>query len=101
MLQWIGESGRDAAEVAKRIMDSKPHPQQGFKAVLGLIRLGDKYGTDRLNKACARALHIHSTNYQSVKSILKSGLDKKPLPVAQQQPEPIQHQNIRGADFFH
>ena len=101
MLQWIGESGQDAAAVAERIMDSKPHPQQGFKAVLGLIRLGDQYGPDRLNKACGRALHIHSANYQSVKSILKSGLDQKPLPAAQQQPGPIQHQNIRGADFFH
>jgi len=101
MLRWIGESGPAAEAVAKKIMDSKPHPQQGFKAVLGLIRLGDKYGTDRLDKACERVLFIHSPNYQSVKSILKSGLDKKPLPQPKQQPDPIQHENIRGAEFFH
>ena len=57
-----------------------PHPEQGFRSCLGIIRLGEKYGTDRLEAACSRALAVRSYSYRSVESILRDGLDKKPLP---------------------
>ncbi len=101
MARWAGEAGPAAADVAQKIMSSKPHPQQGFRAVLGLIRLGEQYGSDRLEKPCTRAIKIHSPTYKSVKSILKSGLEDKPLPAEREQTKPIQHQNIRGAEYFH
>jgi hypothetical protein len=58
-------------------MENKPHPEQGYRSCLGLIRLGDRYGKERLENACARALFYGTTSYKSVNSILKHGLDSK------------------------
>lgn len=102
MANWAGEAGASTKQVAEKLMHGRQHPQQGFNAVLGLIRLGDQYGRERLENACLRALKIGSPSHGSVKSILKTGLDKSPLPG---QPEPksekaIEHENIRGPDYF-
>jgi hypothetical protein len=54
----------------------------------------------RLEAAAGRALHLHACSYQSVKSILACGLDRQPLPQVAPSRPPIQHPNIRGADYF-
>ena len=100
IIRWVGKAGQAAAQVAERIIASRPHPQQGFRACLGLIRLGDQYGADRLEAACARALAIQSPSYKSVKSILKEGLDQQPLPEKAPQTPAIAHDNVRGADYY-
>ena len=62
------------------ILDSRPHPEQGYRAALGIIRLAGRYGPDRAEAACARALRLRSYSYRSVESILRTGLDRQPLP---------------------
>jgi hypothetical protein len=69
--------------------------------LLGIFRLGKSYSDHRLDAACARALSIGSTSYSSIESILKSGLDGKPVADHAGQTEPVQHENIRGADYYH
>ena len=61
--------------MAKYILAHRPHPEQGFRSCLGIIRLGRRYGSERVEAACRRALAIQSYSYRSVKSILKNGLD--------------------------
>ena len=98
VIRWVGKAGEATAEVAERIMASRPHPELGFRAGMGIKRLGETYGADRLERACRRALAIQSPSYRSVKSILKNGLDQGPLdPPA---PPPIEHGNVRGADYY-
>ena len=80
IISWAEHTGPATAKLAEAIMAARPHPEQGFRSCLGIIRLGDKYGTDRLEAACSRALAVRSFSYRSVESILRSGLDKKPLP---------------------
>jgi len=100
IIRWVGKTGPNAAAVAEGILASRPHPQQGFQACRGLIRLGEGYGAERLEAACERALVINSISYKTVNEILKQGLDKIPLP----QPTPsipaIEHENVRGADYY-
>lgn len=60
-------------------MLSRAHPQQGFRSCLGLMRLGKRYGAERLEAACHRALSIGGLSYKSVQSILETGLDREPL----------------------
>jgi len=67
---------------------------------LGVIRLADKFGPDRLDAACRRALEINARSYSSLQSILKNGLESKPRTRATEEPG-ITHPNIRGADYFH
>ena len=58
------------------ILADRPHPEQGFRACLGIVRLGRSFGRDRVNAACARALEIGARTYGSVRSILDNHLDR-------------------------
>jgi len=100
VIRWVGKAGEATAEVAERIIASRAHPEQGFRACMGIKRLGETYGTDRLEAACRRALHIQSPSYRSVKSILENGLDHKPLTTQSPGPAPIAHENVRGANYY-
>jgi transposase len=83
-----------------QIMNTRTHPQQGFRACLGIMRLAKRYSQNRLENACARALAIRSYSYKSVNSILKKGLDKQPLASTQPAAQPINHPNIRGNHYY-
>jgi transposase len=82
-------------------MESRLHPQQGFRACVGVMRLGKVYSAERLEAACGRALRLDAISYKSIKSILKNGLDRQPVPVATPAAPPINHSNIRGSEYFH
>jgi transposase len=81
-------------------MAARPHPEQGFRSCLGIIRLGNRYGTERLEAACSRALAVRSYNYRSVESILRTGLDRKPLPDEPPARTHPSHDNLRGPDYY-
>lgn len=100
LVRWAQKTGGETARVVETILASRPHPQQGFRACLGIMRLTKLYGHDRLEAACARALTVKAVSYKSIESILKKGLDRQPLP--QQEPEapPIDHDNIRGPEYY-
>ncbi len=100
LIRWAEKTGPQTAAVVEEIMRRKPHPEQGFRSTLGLIRLGDRYGTESLEAACRRARAIASPSYRSVRSILKNGLEKQPLLITEPNPTPIDHENIRGADYY-
>lgn len=81
-------------------MRERKHPEQGYRTCMGVIRLADKFGRDRLDAACHRALEINARSYSSLQSILKNGLESKARARATDEPA-ISHPNIRGADYFH
>jgi len=56
--RWAEKTGPDTAQVVRRILESKPHAEQGYPPCLGLLRLGDRYTPERLEAACRRALRI-------------------------------------------
>jgi transposase len=100
LVRWAAKSGPATAGVVRAILESRPHPLQGYRSCLGLMRLGKLYGAERLEAACARARAIQSASYRSVASILKAGLDRQALP---EQPAPqraLLHANVRGADYY-
>ena len=95
-----GEIGRNTAILVETIMRERSHPEQGFRACVGIIRLLKSYGRDRLEAACGRALEIGARSFTSVNSILKNNLDsKRPAPAADG--PVITHDNIRGSRYFH
>ena len=101
IVRWAETFGPNTAFVVEHVLKTKPHPEQGFRSCLGILRLGKRFGRDRLEAACARARGIGSLSYKSVASILTTGLDQKPMAPAVQQELPITHENIRGPDYFH
>jgi transposase len=104
MLRWAGTVGPKTAELVAAIIEEKPHPEHGYRACLGILRLGRRYGEPRLEAASARAVVVRSRTVRSVESILKRGLDRQPLPEAPgtpEEPRPIlHHENVRGADYY-
>jgi len=100
MVGWVGKAGPSTTKLAKIILASREHPQQNFNRILGMIRLGEKYGNDRLEKACFRALRLDTVNYRSLKNILKFGLDRHPIVKESKTEKPIEHSNIRGPDYY-
>jgi hypothetical protein len=101
MIRWVGEAGPSTAKVAEYITQSRRHPVESFNTILGMIRLGDKYGKDRLESACTRALEVNAVNYRSVKNILNTGLDKtRKAKTTTEEHQPITHENIRGPEYY-
>ena len=100
ILNWAAETGPATAQVAKYILDHRPHPEQGFRSCLGIIRLGRRYGSDRVEAACRRALAIQACSYRSVELILKSGLDGQPLPGPPPRLPVRRHANLRGPTYY-
>lgn len=101
IVHWAGETGPKTAELVQSILAGRPHPEMGFRSCVGTIRLGRRYGKERLEAACARTLAIRATSYRSVKSILEKGLGRLPLPSAEAPPSPPDvHDNVRGADYY-
>jgi transposase len=88
--------------LADVVLRSRPHPEQGFRACLGILRLARHYGVERLEAACKRGLEIGARSYGSINSILQNGLDRQPLARASPAPElPLDHPNIRGSRYYH
>ena len=88
------------AELVEEILASRPHPEQGFRSALGIIRLGEASRQDRVEAACERALALRAYSYRSVESILEHDLDRQPLRgEALPRPHP-RHRNVRGANYY-
>lgn len=100
LVDWAAKTGAATAELVRRIIASRAHPQQGYRTCLGILRLGEAHGPDRLEAAARRALAIGATSYKSVASILKHGLDRRPLPGDESQEPAVEHDNIRGAQYY-
>jgi transposase len=100
LVHWAAHSGPATAQVVETILASRPHPQQGFRACLGIMRLGKSYGDERLEAACRRALTLGACSYKSIESILKKGLDRHPVPEQPAATTASRHANIRGPQYY-
>ncbi len=101
LIDWGERIGAACGAVVRWQMEHRPHPEQGYRACLGLQRLARQFGDARLEAACARALSIRSPTYRSVNSILASGLDRQQLSNAPAQAALPLHENVRGPDYYH
>ena len=99
---WAGTIGPHCAKVAAQIIKSRQHPEQGYRACLGIMRLSKGYSEPRVEAACRRALAMDVCSYRSIKSILKTGKDSEPLPGdgAALMTCDRHHRNVRGKDYY-
>ena len=101
LIHWAqNEVGAQCAVAVRAILEAKPHPEQGYRSCLGIMRLAKGYGATRMEAACGRALALGACSYRSIASMLKTGLDRQPLPEEPTTPTPAQHPNIRGGDYY-
>lgn len=100
LISAAAKTGPSVAAFCEAVMTDRPHPEQGFRACLGVLSLVKAYGPERVDAACRRGLHIRARSVASIRSILKNGLDRAFLD-ATPDPEPLRHANIRGRRYYH
>lgn len=98
--RWAATIGPSAKGVVDRVMESKQHPELGYRACFGILRLAKVFRNERLDAACQRALAINACSFKSIKSILDTNLDKRHLLEKPRQLTIIEHDNIRGSSAF-
>jgi transposase len=102
LLNWAASIGPCTETIVRHLLTNRPHPEMGYRACLGLLQLLRKYGRERLEAACVRALAIGAPNRRSVLSILESGLDRQPVLAAPSgEWHAPDHENVRGPDYYH
>ncbi len=104
LISWAGKVGTNMQALVERVLETRKHPEQSYRTCLGLLRLTKRYGDQRVEAACARALCVHAYSYRHVKSILERGLDRQAvLPLGEQgDARPAtEHENIRGSKYYH
>ena len=99
IMRWACRTGEQTTLLSRTILDRRAHPAQGYRAILGIMNLGGKYGEDRLERACGMALRANSIRYRDVRSILKEELDRT-LFDGKEEEKSIEHCNIRGASYY-
>jgi transposase len=100
LINWGASIGANTCAVVEHLLKSKPHPEQGYRACLGLLALARQYGQGRLEAASALAVKLQSPTRKSVLSILKTGRDQRP-PVTPEQLDLPEHANVRGPKYYH
>ncbi len=100
LIDWARSTSGSAAELMEALLASRPHPEHAYRAGMGIMGLARRYGPERFEAACARAVASGAISYSSVKSILAEGLDRLPLPRTQVVPPPPSHDNLRGAGYY-
>lgn len=100
LIDWAASSSGSAAELMEQLLAGRPHPEHAYRAGMGIMSLARRYGPERFEAACARALAVRAVSYSSVKSILVEGLDRLSLPADQELPVPPEHNNLRGNGYY-
>jgi transposase len=99
VIAWTRSVGPHTEKLATGILERRFHPEQGYRACLGIIRLAKRYSPERVENACERAVALGAYRYSSVASILEKNLDANPLTAVLSLPLPL-HENIRGAAYY-
>ena len=108
--RWASSIGAATAEPVTHLLVNRPHPEMGYRSCLGLLSLAKTYGTERLEKACRRALRLKSPARRTVLSILKNKLESQPLSDETETDNGcgedqlclplLDHENLRGSSYY-
>ncbi len=98
IIDWAAKTGTNTADLVKKILESKKHPEIGYRSSLGIIRLVKYYTKERIEKACKRALKYKLYSYKSVKNILNAHLEQQEEETADK--ISIMHENVRGDNYW-
>jgi transposase len=100
LASWAATVGPNCRAAALQIMASRALPEHGYRACVGLVRLGKRYGQERVDRACERALRLNIVAYRHIDSMLKNNRDHLPLPEAPSAPAVGTHENLRGSGYY-
>ncbi len=76
--EQAAQVGQATREVVDQLLDHRPEDR--LRTAGRVLRLGDRFGLERLEAASARALRFGDPAYPTIKRILELGLDAESLP---------------------
>lgn len=101
LIHWGGSIGANTERFVTQLLQRFRHPEHGYRSCLGLLSLVKRYGAARVECACTLALELGAGHYRHVRDILINGGDL----IARAAPAPAwvapEHDNLRGAAYFH
>jgi transposase len=100
LIRWGATVGPQTAALVEQILAGRPHPEQGYRSCLGLLRLTKQYGPERVEAASTRAVMAGARSYRHVEAMLKHGLDRLPLDTAESSSPRPGHANVRGPAYY-
>ena len=100
LVHWAETIGPATAQLVRTILESKPHPEMGYRSCLGIMRLLKAYSKERLEAASRRAVELRACSYQSLQSILKHSLDQQTLLDTEPKKPGPHHGNVRGSRYY-
>ena len=101
LVSWAEKVGPDVKRWVSRQIEIKDHPEQAYRACLGLLNLNKKYPSTRLDAACRIANNNDLVRLKHITSILKSNRDQLPEQLSPVVELPQDHDNVRGPQHFH
>ena len=99
LLSWAEKMGGSVKEFIQLMLDQREHPQQAFKACLGVLNLGKKYDDEAMQLVCKKAIEINSISQRFIANSLKN----KTYKIEEENPGDMKlpfHKNIRGKENY-
>lgn len=97
-IKWAESIDEQVKVFIIRLMESKTHPEQSYKACQGVLGYERKVGRERLINACRRAIEYENYSYHAIKTILENKYDM--LSYSELTTEIPLHENIRGENYY-
>ena len=98
--RWAGKIGPSTEGLITAILASRPHPEQGFRTCLGILKLYRGVDADRVEAVSARAVEIGGLTCKSNASLLAQKHDKSTSKDSSHATL-FDHANLRGPGYYH
>jgi transposase len=95
---WARNIGKQTYAAIGHLLTAQTIEEQAYRSCMGILQCSKKYGNERLEAACAKALAMKSCSYSTITTILKNGQDKV-APSNKDKPTPL-HENLRGSKAY-
>ena len=99
LIEWGQQIGMACGELITRLLQTFKHPEHGYRSCLGLLSLSRRYGKERLEAACERALALGTVRYRHVRDLLANNRDLLVQEATAEWTSPA-HANVRGPDYY-
>jgi len=96
--RWGRSIGPNTEGLVLAILANRPHPEQGFRTCLGVLRLFKDLDPERAELIAARAVAVRALTYKSIASIIANKLDRSARATDD---AVVDHPNLRGPGYFH
>lgn len=96
--RWAASIGPETEGLITAILASRPHPEQGFRTCLGILRLYRDLPREHAETVSARAVEIGGLTCKTITALIATHKSNR------HSTEPaavMEHANLRGPGYFH